>query len=402
MIKKVSTAELKLGMFIHDLDCGWMDHEFLRNRFMLRRESDLQRILESGIAEVYIDTVKGLDCSGAPTLDGAQAGLRDRLLDTPPPPPRPARTTRAEELPQARRVLREANRVIHGILEDVRLGRQVRVEQVHPAVARITESVLRNPGTLVSLCRIREGDAYTFQHSVSVATLLVAFGRALDLEPAALHEAGMGGMLHDLGKMRVPDHILNKPGKLTDPEFAIMKGHVELGLEVLRATPGIPAAVVQVAGEHHERVEGTGYPHRTRGPELSRPGRMAAICDVYDALTSNRVYHPRMEPPAALARLFEWSDHHFDPELVQQFIQAIGIYPVGSLVRLDSRRLAVVVDQGEKGLLFPLVRVVYDLRKERRIEPFDLDLADPGPGGDHIAGTEEPDAWGIDPYACLG
>jgi putative nucleotidyltransferase with HDIG domain len=401
VIKKIQAAELKLGMFVHDLNCGWMDHEFVRNSFMLRREADLQRILESGITEVYIDTIKGLDCSYAATREEAEADLRDRLRDTPDGAVRGTRATRAEELPQARRVLREANRVIHGILEDVRLGRQVKVERVHPVVARITDSVLRNPGTLVSLCRIREGDAYTFHHSVSVATLLVAFGRALDLEPAAIHEAGMGGMLHDLGKMRVPDHILNKPGKLTDPEFAIMKEHVELGLEVLQGTPGVSGAVVQVAGEHHERFEGTGYPHQTPGAELSRPGRMAAICDVYDALTSNRVYHRRMEPPEALARLYEWSDHHFDPELVQQFIQAIGIYPVGSLVRLDSRRLAVVVDHGERGLLFPVVRVVYDLRREARVEPVDLDLGDPGPGGDHIVGAEAPEDWGIDPYAYL-
>ena len=401
MIKKIRTTDLKLGMFIHDLNCGWMDHEFLRSRFMLRRDSDLEKIHAAGLAEVYIDTIKGLDCSWAPTRAEVQADLDARMRDALGSPAPGTRTTHTEELGFAKRVVREANQVIRGVLDDVRLGRQLQVERMNPVVARITESVLRNPGTLVSLCRIRESDAYTFQHSVSVATLLAAFSRALDMAPEAIQDAVMGGMLHDLGKMRVPDHILNKPGKLTEAEYAIMQDHVVLGLEVLQATPGITATVMQVAGEHHERFAGTGYPRRVKGAQLSLPGRMAAIVDVYDAITSNRIYHRGMEPPAALAKLFEWSDHHFDPELVQHFIQAVGIYPVGSLVRLQSRRLAVVLDQGAGNLLHPVVRVVHDLRRQERVRPFDLDLGSPAAAGDSIVTNEEPGTWGIDPNAYL-
>ncbi|MGA2080028.1 MAG: HD-GYP domain-containing protein [Holophaga sp.] len=402
MIKKVSKADLRLGMFIHDLNCGWMEHSFLRNRFMLRKDQDLQKILESEITEVYIDTIKGIDCPDAPTEAEVQAELTARMLDTPQPmPPRGARTSHQEELGFAKRIQKEANKVIKDVLGDVRLGKQIQVERVHPVVEQITESILRNQGTLVSLCRIREGDTYTFMHSVSVCTLLVTFARYLELDPEIIHEAGMGGMLHDLGKMRVPDHILNKPGKLSDEEFAIMKNHVVLGLEVLRQTPGVSQTVVQVAGEHHERFEGNGYPERIKGQAISQLGQMAAIVDVYDALTSNRIYHRRMEPPAALTKLFEWSDHHFDSELVQHFIQAIGIYPVGSLVRLDSRRLAVVTEQGAQGLLFPKVRVVYDILHGRKIPPKDLDLSGPESGGDVIVTNEDPDAWGINPFEFL-
>jgi putative nucleotidyltransferase with HDIG domain len=267
-------------------------------------------------------------------------------------------------------------------------------------VAQITESILRNPGTLVSLGRIREGDTYTFQHSVSVCTLLVSFCRYLELSPEIIHEAGIGGMLHDIGKMRVPDHILNKPSKLTDEEFAIMKGHVTLGLEILRGTPGISRTVVQVAGEHHERFEGSGYPEQLQGAEISQLGRMAAIVDVYDALTSNRIYHKGMEPPAALTKLFEWSDHHFDAELVQHFIQAIGIYPVGSLVKLASNRLGVVMEQGAEGLLSPRIRVMYDISRGRRLHPVDIDLADPA-SGDSIVCNEDPEVWGQNPFEYL-
>jgi putative nucleotidyltransferase with HDIG domain len=402
MIKKVSKADLKLGMFIHDLNCGWMDHSFLRNSFMLRKESDLQRILESGISEVYIDTVKGIDAGGAPTQTEVEAELTARIMEmSTPKPPSGERVSHREELGFAKQIQKEANKVIQSVLGDVRLGKQIQVERLSPVVSQITDSILRNQGTLVSLCRIREGDTYTFQHSVSVCTLLVSFCRYMDLSPEIIHEAGIGGMLHDIGKMRVPDHILNKPGKLTDQEFAIMQDHVVLGLDILRQTPGISRTVIQVAGEHHERFEGSGYPEQIRGSEISLLGRMAAIVDVYDAITSNRIYHLGMEPPAALTKLFEWSDHHFDPELVQHFIQAIGIYPVGSLVKLESNRLAVVVEQGSQGLLFPTVRVIYDVERGRTITPKDLDLAAPESAGDSIIRNEEPETWGIDPFKFL-
>jgi putative nucleotidyltransferase with HDIG domain len=401
MIKKVSKIDLRLGMFIHDLNCGWMDHSFLRNSFMLRKDSDLQKIMDSGISEVYIDTVKGIDASGSPTLGEVQADLAARMLDlsTPKPPPG-GHTTHLEELGFAKKIQQEANKVIHSVLGDARLGRQIQVERLQPVVAQITESILRNPGTLVSLGRIREGDTYTFQHSVSVCTLLVSFCRYLELSPEIIHEAGIGGMLHDIGKMRVPDHILNKPAKLTDEEFAIMKEHVTLGLEILRGTPGISRTVIQVAGEHHERFEGSGYPEQLRGGEISQLGRMAAIVDVYDALTSNRIYHKGMEPPAALTKLFEWSDHHFDAELVQHFIQAIGIYPVGSLVKLASNRLAVVMEQSVQGLLSPKVRMMYDIPRGRRLSPVDIDLADPA-CDDSIVCNEDPEIWGQNPFEYL-
>ena len=401
MIKKVSKIDLRLGMFIHDLNCGWMEHSFLRNSFMLRKDSDLQKIMDSGISEVYIDTVKGIDASGSPTLGEVQADLAARMLDlsTPKPPPG-GHTTHLEELGFAKKIQQEANKVIHSVLGDVRLGRQIQVERLQPVVAQITESILRNPGTLVSLGRIREGDTYTFQHSVSVCTLLVSFCHYLELSPEIIHEAGIGGMLHDIGKMRIPDHILNKPAKLTDEEFAIMKEHVTLGLEILRGTPGISRTVIQVAGEHHERFEGSGYPEQLRGGEISQLGRMAAIVDVYDALTSNRIYHKGMEPPAALTKLFEWSDHHFDAELVQHFIQAIGIYPVGSLVKLASNRLGVVMEQSAQGLLSPKVRVMYDIPRGRRLSPVDIDLADPA-CDDSIVCNEDPEVWGQNPFEYL-
>jgi len=409
MIKKVKKQDLRLGMFIHDLNCGWMDHSFLRNSFMLRKETDLEKIAKSGITEVYIDTLKGMDVLEtveAPSQAQVEHIIEEKIFHSPvaTAPSPEVRTSHKEELVFAKEIQKEANKVIHSVLGDVRMGKQIKVERVTPVINQITESILRNPGTLVSLCRIREGDTYTFHHSVSVATLLISFCRAMELPPEVIHEAGVGGMLHDIGKMRVPDHILNKPGKLTDAEFTIMKNHVNLGLEVLAKTPGISDTVIQVAGEHHEKYCGTGYPLRKKGTEISLLGRMAAIVDVYDAITSNRVYHKGMEPPLALKKIYEWSDRstnaepHMDEELVQHFIHALGIYPVGSLVQLESQRLAVVLEQSHEGLLTPKVRVMYDCQRRRKMDPVDVDLALPEHAGDAIIGNEDPDDWKVNPF----
>jgi len=411
MIKKVKKKDLRLGMFIHDLNCGWMDHSFLRSSFMLRKEADLEKIAKSGISEVYIDTIKGIDVedASAPSQEQVEQTIEEKILhsEVAMAPSPETRTTHKEEMVFAKEIQKEANKVINSILEDVRMGKRIQVERVEPVINQITDSILRNPGTLVSLCRIREGDTYTFQHSVSVATLLISFCRAMDLPPEIIHEAGVGGMLHDLGKMRVPDHILNKPGKLTDAEFTIMKSHVTLGLEVLHKTPGISETVIQIAGEHHEKYCGTGYPARKKGLEISTLGRMAAIVDVYDAITSNRIYHKGMEPPLALKKIYEWSDPsatsepHMDEELVQHFIHALGIYPVASLVQLDNQRLAVVLDQSREGLLSPKVRVMYDTTKRRKIDPFDLDLSNTENGVITIVGNEDPDDWRVNPFDYL-
>ena len=398
MIKKITKNELKLGMYIHDLNCGWMNHSFFKKSFMLRKEADLKTILAAPNDDIYIDTLKGMDALSQPEGEdlGQPSGIepilgRDRVV------PPPDRTGFREERGLARQIKHEANVVIRALLTDVRMGRQVRPERLRPIVTRITDSILRNPGTLVSLCRIREADTCTFQHSVSVCALLVMFCHYLKLDGDIVREAGMGGLLHDIGKMRVPDHILNKPGKLSPAEFEVMKGHVALGLETLRQTPGISDLVLQVAGEHHERFTGGGYPNQRKGEEISPLGRMASIVDVYDALTSIRVYHKSIEPAEALRHLYQWSPDFFDEELVQHFIQAIGIYPVGSLVRLASGRLAVVIDQNEGGPLRPMVRVVYDLSRNRAMAPVDVDLSQVDPDGDGIITHEDPKAWNLDP-----
>jgi len=389
VIKRISKHELRLGMYIHSLDCDWMTHSFIRNRFMIRKQADLDRILAGSVDGVYIDTVKGVDTQPGPGPDQPE-----------PISPLRTRVSHREELAAALRIKQEAGAIVHALLNDVRMGRRIEVERLEPVVGRIIDSILRNPGTLVSLCRIREADQVTYQHSVSACALLIMFGRHLNLGGGILHEAGIGGLLHDIGKVRVPDHILNKPGRLTDAEAMIMRDHVRLGLETLSQTPGVSELVVQVASQHHERLDGSGYPRKLKGFQISPMGRMATIVDVYDAMTSIRSYTTGIEPAAALQQLYQGSPG-FDQDLVQHFIQAIGIYPVGSLVRLESNRLAVVMEQNRGGLLHPVVRVVYDISGGRALPPFDLDLSGPENAGDGVLSHEEPAAWNLDPGKFL-
>ena len=402
-IKKIAAARLKPGMFIHDLNCGWMDHPFLSTRFRLDSDKDARKILEAGIREVYIDTGLGLDDSGAPTAAEVRSELDGEMQQIAEGKAAAPRASTREELSRAHKIHSEANLIMRSIMHDVRLGKQVQVEQMEPMVEKMASSILRNSGALLSLTRIKNKDEYTFQHSVGVAALLIAFCRGLGLDEETLRQAGIGGMVHDVGKMQTPDSILNKPGKLTDDEFTVMRHHVVASREILEITPNISQTALHVAAQHHERYDGSGYPNRLKGDEISRIGQMAAIIDVYDAITSDRVYHKGMAPTEALRKLFEWSKFHFNPELVHAFAKVVGIYPVGALVRLESERLAVVVEQREANMLQPLVRVMFDARRNYYLKPEEVDLSKPmGKGGaDRIVGHESPEKWQIDPMKFL-
>ncbi|MBY0268112.1 MAG: HD-GYP domain-containing protein [Burkholderiales bacterium] len=396
MTRKIAVADLRVGMYVQDLNCGWMDHPFLRKEIELTREDQIARIRDAGIREVYIDPARGLDGPGQDAIDAEREIEREMIAFAEAEQPQPRQTSFREEAETAKKIQGEANRLIRDLMQDVRLGRQIDSERIEPVVENITQSILRNGGALLSLCRIKNKDDYTFQHSVSVCGLQTAFCRALQMGHEDIHEAGIGGLLHDIGKTRVADEILNKPGRLTEEEFAQIKCHVVESRRILEQTPGISATAVLVAAQHHERHDGTGYPLGLKGEEISQMGQMAAIVDVYDAITSDRCYHKGLEPNEAMRKIFEWGKFHFNPVLVHAFTRCIGIYPTGSLVRLESDRLAVVIGQCEGNLLQPLVRVIHCARRNRPLPPQELDLSRPGAGGDRILRYEKPEAWGID------
>jgi HD-GYP domain-containing protein (c-di-GMP phosphodiesterase class II) len=364
----------------------------MRQRFLLKDGDAIQKMKRQGMDAIYIDTDKGDDVADAPTETEIREVV-DRQLKVSAEAgssAAPARVSHKEESIAARRIMSEASGVVDGMLQDVRLGRQVDIAKAAPLVREINASVLRNPGALISLGRIKAADSYTFQHSVSICALLVSFTHALGMDSATVEEAGVGGLLHDMGKMKVPNEILNKPGRLTEEEFAIMKTHAAHSRDLLTGMPGVSDLAVRIASEHHEKMGGGGYPRGISGGEISQIGRMAAIVDVYDAITSNRVYHKGLEPSEALKKLLEWSGSHLDGDLVQQFVRALGIYPVGSLVRLSSGLLAVVTEQGED-LLRPSVRVIFDADRRMKVQPRELDLTE---FGEQIESYEDPADWG--------
>ena len=399
MIKKISVADLIPGMYIHDLNCGWMDHPFLTNSFAVEDEEKVAKIRAQGIRELYIDTERGLDVAHAPTREEVQAELQQRMVDIATrQPEKPRQTALAEEAPRARKLHTEANRIVRHLLSDIRLGAQIELDKVEPLVETMVDSIFANQNALLPLAGLKQHDSYTFEHSVSVCALMVAFSRGLELPRETIREIALGALLHDVGKARVPEAILNKPARLTEAEFTQMKNHVVQSIILLQHTEGVSPTALQVAGQHHERYDGSGYPNGLQGEGISLYGQMAAIVDVYDAISSDRVYHKGMPPSEALKKLLEWSSHHFEPRLVHNFIRAIGIYPTGSLVRLESGRLAVVREQNEHDLLHPVVQVIYHGGQHHYLPPETVDLAR---SQDRVVGHEDFSKWNIDPRPWL-
>ncbi len=403
MIKKVPVSALKPGMYIHDLAVDWMNHPFARNHFLLRQEADIEKMIAAGIHEVYIDTAQGLDVADAPTRAEVQAALHEEMLAAVQSAAPPIRLSVAEELSRARSVATQAQRAVRAVMRDVRLGQAIQVDALSPLVEDITQSIARSAGALTALLRLKTADEYTFQHSVAVCALMVTFCRSAGFDADLVQRAGMGGLLHDTGKMKVPDSVLNKPGRLTEAEFEIMKRHPSDGWDILKATPGVDDIALDITLHHHERRDGSGYPHKLGGEQISTLARMAAIVDVYDAITSNRCYHVGMPPTEALRSMWEWTKHHLDPALMQSFIRIVGIYPVGALVKLESGRIGVVAEHNENDMLRPKIKVFFSSKANARIVPEMVDLSRNlgAGGGDRIVGHEDPAAWKIDPMRLL-
>ena len=407
VIKLIPVTRVLPGMYVHDLNCGWLQHGFVRNRFLVKDTDDVRKIREIGIAEIYIDTRLGLDPDVPPAspLDPAQ-GEAESAPSGPDPAETPAASPTAaihtdsrtaSKRERARALHREATQIVRDMLGDIRLGKQIEMEKIEPVVERMVDSIFTDQDALLPLARLKQHDSYTFQHSVSVCALMTAFARTLEVPREKIREIAIGALLHDVGKARVPDEILNKPGKLTDAEFDRMKNHVVQSKIILMATPGISPIALDVAAQHHERFDGTGYPNKLAGDQISLYGRMGAIVDVYDAITSDRVYHKGMAPTEALRKLLDWSANHFEPRLVKAFIRSVGIYPTGALVRLESKRLAVVQAQHADNPMQPTVKVIFHTAGHY-LRPEDVDLRR---SQDRIVGHEDFAAWNIDALRWL-
>ncbi len=404
MVKKVKTNQLRPGMFIHDINCGWLDHPFFGRAMDVNDDEMVEKIVNFGIREVYIDTDIGLDVDSAPTKEEADKAIMEEInkineinFDDIKP------VAVGREIIMAKKVRKEAMKTVQNVMNNIKMGTQIHKEEVEVVVNDIIISMLRNPNALMSMGMLRKTDEYLYQHSISVCALMVSFGKLLGFDSQLLKEIGLGAMLHDIGTMQVPQEIICKQNGLTESEYEQVKKHVLYGRNILEKTEGVTDMSIITAYQHHERLDGTGYPKGIKGDEISKTGRAIAIIDVYDALTTKRCFRNLIPPAEAIKMIFEWSETKFDRGMVKKFIKCIGIYPVGSLVRLESGLLAVVFDHSTDDILRPLVRVVYDTKKERIVMPYVLDLSKPsGKGGaDRIVSYEPPEQWSIQPDAYL-
>ncbi|AYR26810.1 HD-GYP domain-containing protein [Herbaspirillum rubrisubalbicans] len=397
MLKSIALEQLRLGMYVHSIPGGWIKHPFWRKSFKIETLEDLQTLRECPVEEVTIDTAKGRDIAPENLTEDDEEPAVELSLDHHGAPttvavPKPAtRTETTIERERAARIISASKSTVLNMFSEARMGKAVDVKDAAELVTEITSSVARNADALISLARLKTTDDYTYMHSVAVCAMMISLANQLGMTPEQTKQAGMAGLLHDVGKMAVPLEILNKPAKLTEEEFASVRAHTVHGHGILQQIEGIGEAALDVSLHHHEKIDGSGYPFNLKANAISVMAKMGAVCDVYDAITSNRPYKAGWDPARSIRHMAA-SAGHFDPVTMEAFVKAIGIYPTGSCVILQSGRLGVVVDQRPDHLLTPRVKLFYSTTNRMPLKPEIIDLTH---ASDRIVAYADPAKWGI-------
>ncbi len=369
MIKKITIDQLVPGMFVHQIleQKGALT---VKSQGKVTSTDVVNTLKKRGVKTLAIDTDKSFkvsESSSSISSNSVENEPAEKILA-------PIKSVSLEkELNRATKLHQQGKDIQKLLLENVQKETPFDTSIPKAFSNKLVESVDRNPDALLCLTKIREKDDYLLEHSLNVAILLANFGKYLGMSEEEVQDLSYAGFLHDLGKIKIPDEILHKPGRLTESEMEVMKGHVKHGVDYLE-TMNIAAPLVQAISEHHERLDGLGYPAGKQGDAISKAGRMLAIADMYDALTADRVYKPGMSSQKAFSILMSDAPFRLDKALVQQFIRCLGVYPVGSLVLLSNERLAMVLEQKESPLT-PLVKVFYSVRNSHYLTPRDIDLS---------------------------
>lgn len=345
---KIHVSELKIGMFVSQLDRPWLETPFLMQGFVIESLDDIDAIAEYS-EHVWIDAVQ--EVWVPPEERGSIKPSKEKVSYI-------NKIDAKAEHSAALQVYREARKLTRNLLEDIRLGAAINTAQAKSTVKECVHSVLRNPDALIWMSKMRSRDEYTAEHCLNVCILAIAFGRHLGMSEPELEKIGLCGLLHDVGKMRVPSEVLNKSERLTDKEFNMIKAHTVHGRNLLMASPGIPNSTIDVAYSHHEKVDGTGYPRALKSSGISEFAKIIAIVDAYDAMTADRCYSDSIPSTESLKIIFKDRGTHFDDRLSLEFIKSVGLYPPGTLVELVNETICIVLETNTKYRHLPKVIAV--------------------------------------------
>ncbi|MCF6194024.1 MAG: HD-GYP domain-containing protein [Kangiellaceae bacterium] len=406
MIVEKDIARLSIGSYVVVI-VKQRGTRKLKHKGWVKSLRVIEKLIELGVERVSIDTSKVLaneNSKAEDSLDSDNATLKNEsntdtkislkandLLPKGMPSskqiekkknssnltPKSKNRDRAKSLKHAKSLFNEAKQIQKKIFEDIVGGRQVEFQAVKDITEQTTETIFDNPDALACIINIRAKDDYLLEHSASVSILITIFARYLKLDKQLSEELAIGAFLHDVGKIKIPDSILSKPGKLTEAEFEIMKTHVDHSIQIIADTPGLSDLSMSVAACHHEKLDGSGYPNGLRSNDISQYGRMITICDIYDALTADRVYKCGLAQVKSFSILLKMAEQNMlDVSLVNQFIKCMGVYPVGSLVKLSSNQLAVVEERNAKDPIRPKVKTFYSVSQNHFVGSKEIDLSD--------------------------
>ncbi|MGH1485771.1 MAG: HD-GYP domain-containing protein [Cellvibrionaceae bacterium] len=396
-IRQITVDQLQVGMFITEGNNNWVPDKNFSRQGLVTRSEVIEQIRALGVESLYIDTSKGKDCepqtqsNTSDQQNGKKASSKQQQTSQLPAP----KVSVSQEMENAKKIQQEATALIGRCMADIKVGKVIDVAPVTDMASDMVESLTQNHNALTCVTQLREKDRYLMEHSFNVSVLMGILASSMGYKGNTLEEIVTGALLHDIGKIRIDDKVLHKPGKLTDDEWVEMKNHVTYGEDVLSNSKGISQIIIDICAQHHERLDGSGYPRGLSADEIPIHSRMAAIVDVYDAITADRVYHKGMAPTQALKKLMEWSSEgQLDQQLIYQFIQAIGVYPAGTVVELDNQKLAIVTEANPSEQNKPKVLQMYDLRLRRYDNRYAIDLADERCGR-HIVKAVYPSTYKI-------
>jgi len=414
MKQKVEADKLRKGMFVCDLDRPWLESPFLFQGFLLKSHKEIEEIKK--LCEyVYIDCERGDDKDGN-RLKIVYDESKQEKKEEKPKQRRPnihkevkkpktvvQRSYTAsfeDEINPATKLREIAHSYVEKLYSDIRTGKSIKAKTARTIVTGMVDSILRNPDALVLLNSLRDHDDYSISHSINVCTLTLSFARYLGFSHAEMTELGIGALLHDVGELRVPIEVMRKPGFLSKNETQLMQSHTVHGGDILRASEGIPPTAIDIAESHHERSKGQGYPAGLKEAEIAHYARIVGIVDVYDSVTHNQVESNSISSTEALKNMYNWRNEMFDSHLVEQFIQCLGIYPIGSIVELDSGEVGIVISIALERRLQPKLMLVRDEQKKPYMPPRIINLAEYAEGDDaaryEINRVLEPGDYGID------